>query len=64
MQSGTKMYVFKRIRFIAIRYAQCRGQRGLRALAHLLAAHSHTTPKQAKEPTIATRVMGQVVSDE
>jgi hypothetical protein len=33
------------------RYAQCRGTGlVLRTLAHLLAAHSHATPKQAKEP--------------
>jgi hypothetical protein len=36
------------------RYAQCRGtDTVLRTLAHLLAAHSRATPKQAKEP-IAT----------
>jgi hypothetical protein len=33
------------------RYAQCRGtDTVLRTLAHLLAAHSRATPKQAKEP--------------
>jgi hypothetical protein len=33
------------------RYAQCRGtDKVLRTLAHLLAAHSRATPKQAKEP--------------
>jgi len=33
------------------RYAQCRGTDSvLRTLAHLLAAHPHATPKQAKEP--------------
>jgi len=34
-------------------YAQCRGtDTVLRTLAHLLAAHSRATPKQAKEPRI------------
>lgn len=38
------------------RCAQCRGTDSvLRTLAHLLAAHSHATPKQAKEPTFPTR---------
>jgi len=40
-------------RLIAKRYAQCRGTDSvLRTLAHLLAAHSRATPKQAKEPSI------------
>ena len=34
-------------------YAQCRGTDSvLRTLAHLLAALSHATPKQAKEPKV------------
>jgi len=34
-----------------------RGQSsGHRALAHLLAAHSIATPKQAKEPILATTI--------
>lgn len=37
-------------------YAQCRGTESvLRTLAHLLAAQTHATPKQAKEPIIATQ---------
>lgn len=39
------------LRVAANRYAQCRGtDTVLRTLAHLLATHSRTTPKQAKEP--------------
>jgi hypothetical protein len=39
----------------AKRYAQCRGTDSvLRTLAHLLAANSTATPKQAKEPIIST----------
>jgi len=39
------------LRQAAKRYAQCRGtETVLRTLAHLLAAHSRATPKQAKEP--------------
>jgi hypothetical protein len=38
------------------RYAQCRGTDSvLRTLAHLLAAHSTATPKQAKEPIFHPR---------
>jgi hypothetical protein len=37
-----------------------RGQtNGHRALAHLLAPHSIATPKQAKEPIVATEITGQ-----
>jgi len=44
---------FKRTRFIAKRYAECRGTDSvLRTLALLLATHSRATPKQAKEPKI------------
>ena len=40
----------------ANRCAQCRWTDSvLRTLAHLLAAHSYATPKQAKEPTFSTR---------
>lgn len=42
-------------RLIARRYAQCRGtDTVLRSLAHLLATHSRATPKQVKEPILAT----------
>jgi hypothetical protein len=42
-----------------------RGQSsGHRALAHLLAAHSIATPKQAKEPILTTRNGGQLDGQE
>ena len=51
--TGTVMRFLNPQLHLAKRYAQCRGtDTVLRTLAHLLAALSCATPKQAKEPTI------------
>jgi hypothetical protein len=44
------------------RYPQCRADRVHHTLAHLLAAHSNATPKQAKEPIFATRILGNLTT--
>jgi len=44
------------------RCAQCRADRVHHTLAHLLAAHSNATPKQAKEPIFATRILGNLTT--
>jgi hypothetical protein len=44
------------------RYAQCRGTASvLRTLAHLLAARSRATPKQAKEPKLALLLLALIL---
>ena len=55
--SGTKTRFETAAAINTGRYAQCRGKDSvLRTLAHLLAAHPHATPKQAKEPSLATQI--------